>query len=61
MKKVVKYIPIDPYYSEFTETYIGSSPDEIARIQLETEDFIAREHASLSMIYRTEIILDESN
>lgn len=60
MKKVVKYIPIDPYYNEFAETYIGSSASEIENIQYETEDFISREHASLGMIYKTEIILDET-
>jgi hypothetical protein len=60
MKKVVKYIPIDPYYNEFTETYIGGSASEIENIQYETEDFISREHASLGMIYKTEIILDET-
>lgn len=60
MKKIVKYIPIDPYYSEFVETYIGSSADEIDKIQYETEEFISREHASLDMIYKTKIILDET-
>ena len=60
MKKVIRYIPICPYYNEFTETYIGSSADEVENIQYETEEFISREHSSLSMIYKTEVILDET-
>ena len=60
MKKIIRYIPIDPYYNEFTETYIGSSADEVENIQYETEEFISREHSSLGTIYKTEIILDET-
>lgn len=61
MKKIVKYIPVNPYYNEFIETYIGSSAREIEDIQYETESFRAIEHECLDSIYRTEIVLDETN
>lgn len=60
MKRVVKYISVDGYYSDFTETYIGSTQEEIDNIQQETEDAIAQYHASLSSIYKTKIIFDDS-
>lgn len=61
MKQVVRYIPIDEYYQEFTETYIGSTPDEVDDIRWETEEYIARNHASLRMIYETEVLFDDTN
>ena len=60
MKRIVKYISVDRYYSDFTETYIGSTQEEIDNIQQETEDAIAQYHASLSLIYKTEIIFDDT-
>ena len=60
MKRIVKYIAIDPYYQDQTQTYIGSTAEEIDNIQYETEQFMARFHSSLSMIYNTEIIFDNT-
>ena len=60
MKRIVKYTAIDPYYSDQEQTYIGSSPSEVDTIQWETEEFMAREHCSLSMIYKSEIIFDNT-
>ena len=60
MKMVVKYTAVDPYYSDQTQTYIGATPDEVDAIRYETEEYMAREHCSLSMIYKAEIILDET-
>ena len=59
MKRIVKYIAIDPYYSDITQTYIGTSEKEIDNIQYETEEFMRGEHYSLSTIYKTEIIKKE--
>ena len=61
MKRIVKYIPVDPYYSEQTQTYIGSTDSEVDNIQYETEEFMARNHPNLSMFYKTEIIFDNTN
>ena len=58
MKRIVKYIAIDPYYSDITHAYIGSTEEEIDKIQYETEEFMRGEHYSLSIIYRKEIIQD---
>ena len=60
MKRIVKYTAIDPYYSDQEQTYIGSSSSEVDTIQWETEEFMAREHCSLSMIYKSEIIFDNT-
>lgn len=59
MKRIVKYTAVDPYYSDMEQTYIGESLREIDNIQMETEDFMAQEHCSLSMIYKTEIIYED--
>ena len=59
MKRIVKYTAIDPYYSDITQTYIGSSLKEIDDIQYETEEFMRGEHYSLSTIYKSEIIKEE--
>ena len=60
MKRIVKYTAIDPYYSDQVQTYIGPSPSEVDTIQLETEEFMAREYCSFSMIYKSEIIFDNT-
>lgn len=60
MKRVVKYISTDRYYSDQEQTYIGSTPDEVDRIQQEVEEYMAREHCSLSMIYTPETIYDDT-
>jgi len=58
MKRVVKYTAVDPYYSDQTQTYIGATMEEIDNIQYETEEHMARFHASLGMIYKPEIIYE---
>ena len=58
MKRIVKYIAVDPYYSDQEQVYIGATMDEIDSIQYETEEHMARFHASLGMIYRPEIIFE---
>ena len=60
MKKIVKYIAVDPYYADFEETYIGATAEEIDSIQQETEDFMAQGHYSLSTIYKTKVVLDDT-
>ena len=60
MKRIVKYTATDPYYSDITQTYIGSTPTEIDNIQFETEEFMAKEYVDLGMIYNSEIIFDNS-
>lgn len=60
MKRVVQYLAIDPYYSDITQTYIGSTIEEIDNIQYETEEFMKGENLSLSSIYNVNIIEDET-
>lgn len=61
MKRVIKYIAIDPYYSDVTQTYIGANSDEIDAIQYETERFMSKEHSNIGNIYRSEVIKDETD
>lgn len=61
MKRVVQYLAIDPYYSDITQTYIGSTIEEIDNIQYETEEFMKGENLSLSSIYDVNIIEDETD
>lgn len=62
MKRVVRYLAIDPYYSDITQEYIGTSEEEIDNIQYETEEFMKGEHPSLSTIYKREYIwIEEEN
>ena len=61
MKRVVRYLAIDPYYSDITQTYIGSTIEEIDNIQYETEEFMKGENLSLSSIYDVNIIEDETD
>lgn len=58
MKRIVKYKAINPYYSDITQTYIGSYPWEIDNIQEETEEFMKGENSSIYNIYDIEIIDD---
>ena len=51
MKRIVKYTAIDPYYSDVTQTYIGTTAEEIDNIQYETEQHMKGSHFSLSSIY----------
>jgi hypothetical protein len=61
MKRIVRYIAIDPYYSDVTQTYIGTNSDEIDAIQSETERFMCKEHSNTGNIYRSEVIKDETD
>ena len=61
MKRVVKYHATDPYYSDQEMTYIGATSEEIDSIQYETEQHMARFHTTLSMIYRAEVVYDETD
>ena len=61
MKRVVQYLAIDPYYSDITQEYIGTSEEEIDNIQYETEEFMKGENLSLSSIYDVNIIEDETD
>lgn len=61
MKRIVKYKAIDPYYSDITQTYIGTSVEELDNIQYETEQHMKGSRFSLSSIYKTEWLLDESD
>lgn len=61
MKRIVKYIAIDPYYSDVTQTYIGYDTDEVDRIQAETEEHMGREHPNgIDSIYKTEVVFDDT-
>lgn len=62
MRRVVKYISIDPFYSDKEETYIGYDGDEIDRIQCETEKHMGQYHPNgINNIYRTEVVYDETD
>lgn len=61
MKRVVQYLAIDPYYSDITQEYIGTSEEEIDNIQYETEEFMKGENLSLSSIYDVNIIENEKD
>lgn len=61
MRRIVKYKSIDPYYSDVVQTYIGSSVEEIDNIQYETERHMSNFHASLGMIYKTEVLEDDTD
>lgn len=61
MKRIIKYKAIDPYYSDVTQTYIGTSAEELDNIQDETEQHMKCSHFSLSSIYEREWLLDESD
>ena len=61
MKRIIKYKAIDPYYSDVTQTYIGITAEEIDNIQYETEQHMKGSHFSLSSIYETEWLYDETD
>lgn len=61
MKRIIKYKAIDPYYSDITQTYIGTTAEEIDNIQDETEQHMKGSHFSLNSIYEREWLLDESD
>lgn len=59
MKRIIKYKSIDPYYSDVTQTYIGSNTEEIDNIQEETERYMKGCHSSIGVNYKREVIEDE--
>ena len=61
MKRIIKYKAIDPYYSDITQTYIGTTAEELDNIQDKTEQHMKGSHFSLSSIYEREWLLDESD
>ena len=57
MKRVVKYTAVDPYYSDFTETYIGGDYESVDQQQYELEKYVGRNHLhGIDAIYKQEII-----
>lgn len=40
MKRVVRYVSLDPHYSDNEQTYIGANDREIDAIQGETEEYM---------------------
>lgn len=59
MKRVVKYEAVDPYYSDFEETYIGTTLDEIDTQQYETEEFMGHNHLNgIGHIYKSKIVYE---
>lgn len=62
MKRIVKYISIDPFYTDKVETYIGYNGDELDSIQYETERFMGQYHPNgINAIYRSEVLVDETD
>ena len=60
MKRCVKYEAIDPYYSDFEETFIGTSGDELDAQQVELEEFLGRNHINGIMSIYKPILISES-
>lgn len=59
MKRVVKYIALDPYYSDFEETYIGTTLYEIDMQQEELEEYLGHNHENgIQSIYRPELVFE---
>lgn len=62
MRRVVKYISIDPFYCDKTQTYIGYDGDEIDSIQYETEKYMGQYHPNgINNIYKSEVVYDETD
>lgn len=59
MKRIVKYVAIDPFYSDFTQTYIGMSWDDIDTQQDEFEEYLGQYHENgIQSIYKPELIFE---
>ena len=53
----VKYIPIDPYYSTFEQTFISETIDGCEEQQFEFEEWLGREHKNdIMSIYKVEVL-----
>lgn len=60
MKAIIKYIAIDPYYSDQVQTFIGADSNSITDQIYEFEDYLGREHSNgIASIYKTESIHDD--
>lgn len=60
MKRVVRYTATDPYYSDFTETYIGESMESLDYQQYELEKYVGRNHPhGIDAIYKQEIVAEK--
>lgn len=58
----IKYIAIDPYYSDVEQSFIGLDIDSCERQRFEFESYLGREHSNgISSIYKTEILYDGTN
>ena len=56
-KLIVKYIPIDPYYSTFEQTFIADTIDGCEEQQFEFEEWLGKEHKKdIMAIYKIEIL-----
>ena len=54
---MIKYILIDPYYSDQTQSFIGYDIDDCWSQKYHFEKWLGREHPSgISTIYKCEII-----
>lgn len=57
MKRIVKYTAIDPYYSDFEETYIGENLDSLDEQEYELEKYVGRNHPhGIDAIYKIELL-----
>ncbi len=62
MKLRIKYIAIDPYYSDFEELFVGENADSVDSQKVEFEKYLGRNHANgILSIYKTEILYDNRN
>ena len=60
MRAVIKYVAIDPYYSDQVQTFIGADADSIDDQVYEFEQYLGREHSNgIASIYKTETIHDD--
>ena len=56
----VKYIAIDPYYSDNTQSFIGYDIDECWSQKYDFDKWLGREHPSgIRTIYKCEIVLEK--
>ena len=59
MKRIVKYVAIDPFYSDFEETYIGTTLYEIDMQQAELEEYLGHNHENgIQSIYHPELVFE---
>jgi len=53
MIRIVKYLAIDPYYSSFTEKFIGTTETEIDDLEYDLDQYLGRDHpAGIRFIYK---------